>query len=198
MKDITIVLEDRPGTLADLGETLGKANINIEGLCGASCEGEDLINILVEESGKAFNVLERAGFKIREEREVLVIDIREIVKKPGTASVCLEVVLRIRVDGQSLFFVQPPSQVEQTAAFAAEWHGGSVVRIKPPTTRRAPEYGHLTNSSWLWPFPFSCCRRPSCQKPYCRLRCFRLLSCRPWHRSCRIRFDSRSGRSQSL
>jgi hypothetical protein len=84
MKDITIVLEDRPGTLADLGETLGKANINIEGLCGAMCEGEDLIHILVQDSGKVYNVLERAGFKIREEREVLVIDIKEIVKKPGS------------------------------------------------------------------------------------------------------------------
>ena len=84
MKDITIVLEDRPGTLSDLGETLGKANINIEGLCGAVCEGEDLIHILVQDPGKAYNVLERAGFKIREEREVLVIDIKEIVKKPGS------------------------------------------------------------------------------------------------------------------
>ncbi|MFX0086411.1 MAG: amino acid-binding protein [Candidatus Hodarchaeota archaeon] len=84
MKDITIVLEDKPGTLADLGETLGKANINIEGLCGATCEGEDLIHILVQESGKAYNVLERAGFKIKEEREVLVIDIKDIVKHPGS------------------------------------------------------------------------------------------------------------------
>lgn len=84
MKDITIALENRPGTLADLGETLGKANINIEGLCGASCEGEDLIHILVEESGKAYNALERAGFKIKEEREVLVIEIKEMVKKPGS------------------------------------------------------------------------------------------------------------------
>lgn len=84
MKDITIALENRPGALADLGETLGKANINIEGLCGASCEGEDLIHILVEEPGKAYNVLERAGFKIKEEREVLVVDIKEIVKHPGS------------------------------------------------------------------------------------------------------------------
>ncbi|MFX1517210.1 MAG: amino acid-binding protein [Promethearchaeota archaeon] len=83
MKDITIVLEDNPGALADLGETLGKVNINIEGLCGATCDGEDLIHILVEESGKAYNLLKRAGFMIKEEREVLVIDIKEIVKKPG-------------------------------------------------------------------------------------------------------------------
>ena len=38
MKDLTIYLEDRPGTLADMSEALGKAGINIEGLAGFPCE----------------------------------------------------------------------------------------------------------------------------------------------------------------
>ncbi|PWI46550.1 hypothetical protein CEE45_16260 [Candidatus Heimdallarchaeota archaeon B3_Heim] len=84
MKDITIVVENKPGALADLGETLGKENINMEGLCGTLCEGEDLIHILVENPGKAYNVLERAGFKIKSQREVLVVEIKDIVKKPGS------------------------------------------------------------------------------------------------------------------
>lgn len=84
LKDIAIVLENKPGALANLGEALGKENINIEGFCGTLCEGEDLIHILVKEHGKAYNVLERAGFKIKEQREVLVIEIKDIVKKPGS------------------------------------------------------------------------------------------------------------------
>jgi hypothetical protein len=39
-KDLTIILEDHPGTLADVGEPLGKAGINIDGLCGFPCEGK--------------------------------------------------------------------------------------------------------------------------------------------------------------
>jgi hypothetical protein len=31
MKDLTVILEDRPGKLADLGEATGKAGVNIEG-----------------------------------------------------------------------------------------------------------------------------------------------------------------------
>jgi len=31
MKDLEIILENKPGTLALLGETLGKHNINLEG-----------------------------------------------------------------------------------------------------------------------------------------------------------------------
>ena len=34
MKDLTMILEDRPGRLADLGEATGNAGINIEGVCG--------------------------------------------------------------------------------------------------------------------------------------------------------------------
>ena len=33
-KDLTIILEDHPGALAKMGETLGEAGINIEGICG--------------------------------------------------------------------------------------------------------------------------------------------------------------------
>jgi len=84
LKDIAIVLKNKPGGLADIGETLGKENINIEGFCGTLCEGEDVIHILVKEHGKAYNVLERAGFKIKEQRDVLVIEIKDIVSQPGS------------------------------------------------------------------------------------------------------------------
>ena len=84
LKDIAIVLKNKPGGLADIGETLGKENINIEGFCGTLCEGEDVIHILVEEHGKAYNILERAGFKIKEQREVIVIEIKDIVRQPGS------------------------------------------------------------------------------------------------------------------
>jgi hypothetical protein len=84
LKDIAIVLENKPGALAALGETLGKENINIEGLSGALCEAGDIVHILVEEAGKAYNILERAGFTIKDQREVLVIEIKDIVTKPGS------------------------------------------------------------------------------------------------------------------
>ena len=84
MKDIAMVLENKPGSLAELGEILGKENINIEGICGATCEGEDLIHILVEESGRTYNILERAGYEIKEQRDILIIEIKDIVKKPGS------------------------------------------------------------------------------------------------------------------
>ena len=80
MMDIAIVLEDIPGKLAELGETLGKVGINIEGMCAT---GEGLIHILVDNHEKAIQALEKAEFQIRSEKTVLLVDIKKIVQKPG-------------------------------------------------------------------------------------------------------------------
>ena len=39
-KDLTVYLTDRPGTIADMGEALGNAGINIDAMCGFPCEGQ--------------------------------------------------------------------------------------------------------------------------------------------------------------
>jgi hypothetical protein len=78
--DFTVILEDRPGTLADMGEALGKAGINIEGLCGFPCEGKGVVHILVEDRPAARRALEEAGLEVRSERPVLILDIED---RPG-------------------------------------------------------------------------------------------------------------------
>jgi hypothetical protein len=79
-KDLTVILEDRPGTLADVGEALGKAGINIEGLCGFPCEGKGIGHILVEDAAAARRALEEIGLEIRGERQVLVLEVED---RPG-------------------------------------------------------------------------------------------------------------------
>ena len=79
-KDLTVILEDRPGTLADIGEALGKAGINIDGCCGFPSEGKGVIHILVEDVGAARREIQQAGLEVRGEREVLVL---EVENRPG-------------------------------------------------------------------------------------------------------------------
>ena len=79
-KDLVVVLEDRPGTLADMGEALGNANINIEGICAVTFKGEGAIHILAEDSAAAKKALEAMGIKVSSDREVLVLDIED---RPG-------------------------------------------------------------------------------------------------------------------
>jgi hypothetical protein len=81
MRDLTVILQNKPGTLADVGEALGKANINIEGACGFPCEGEGLLHILVSDGKSAKKALAEAGYEVRAEREVIV---HELEDKPGS------------------------------------------------------------------------------------------------------------------
>jgi hypothetical protein len=79
-KDLTVILEDRPGTLADMGEALGKAGINIDGMCGFPSEGKGVIHILVEDAAGARSALEGAGIDVGAEREVVVVEVDD---RPG-------------------------------------------------------------------------------------------------------------------
>jgi hypothetical protein len=85
MKDLTVSLEDRPGTLATLGETLGEAGINLEGVCAVTHEGRGIIHILVQDASKARSALEQAGIKVEGEGEPLVSELpQDRVERPGT------------------------------------------------------------------------------------------------------------------
>ena len=79
-KDLTLHLEDKPGALAKVGEALGKAGINIDGLCGATCEGKGVIHVLVEDAEQARRALEANGVEVAEEQDVLVLDVED---RPG-------------------------------------------------------------------------------------------------------------------
>ena len=78
LADLTVILEDRPGTLADAGEALGGAGVNIEGVCGFPSEGKGVLHFLVADAAAARRALEEAGLEVRGERQVLVLEIQDI------------------------------------------------------------------------------------------------------------------------
>jgi hypothetical protein len=75
-----VIMEDKPGKLADLGEANGRAGINIEGLCAMVGDGKGFIHLLVEDEAAARKALEEAGISIADEREAVVVDLHD---KPG-------------------------------------------------------------------------------------------------------------------
>ncbi|MEK6272890.1 MAG: amino acid-binding protein [Actinomycetota bacterium] len=82
-KDLTVVLQDRPGELARLGQATGEAGVNLQGMCAFTGEGRGIIHILVDDAkaAAARQALEGAGMGVADEREVLVVDIED---RPGT------------------------------------------------------------------------------------------------------------------
>ena len=82
-KDLTVVLQDRPGELARLGQATGEAGVNIRGMCAFTGEGRGIIHILVDDAKAAVarKALEDTGMGVADERDVLVVDVED---RPGT------------------------------------------------------------------------------------------------------------------
>ena len=76
-KDLTVILEDRLGELARVGEALGKAGMNIEGICGVTAEGKGIVHILVQDALKARRALEANRLQVSGELDVLVLEIED-------------------------------------------------------------------------------------------------------------------------
>jgi hypothetical protein len=82
-KDLLITLEDKPGQGALLGETLGNAGVNIEGLCAITHEGTATVHVLVEDAAGARAALGAAGIKVEGETDVIVANLTANVATPG-------------------------------------------------------------------------------------------------------------------
>ncbi len=81
--DFTVILDDRPGELARLGQVLGDASVNIGGLAAFTGEGRGVIHVLVADDAvtRATAALKAAHMGVADEREVLVVDAED---RPGT------------------------------------------------------------------------------------------------------------------
>ena len=78
--DLTIVLNDIPGALAQVGETMGEAGINIEGYCSFSSAGKSYLHILVNEMEGVREALGEINLEIDHQREVFTVDVDD---RPG-------------------------------------------------------------------------------------------------------------------
>lgn len=72
MKDLEIELENRPGALAEMGEALGRGGVSIEGGGVFVVHGVGVAHFLFRDAGAARHALERAGIRVRAERDVVV------------------------------------------------------------------------------------------------------------------------------
>ncbi|HWH36458.1 MAG TPA: ACT domain-containing protein [Candidatus Limnocylindrales bacterium] len=99
-KDLTVYLEDRPGTLAEVGEALGGAGINIDGACGFPSDGRGVMHVLVADASAAREALQSAGLECGDEREVEVV---MVVDQPGELGRHLRRIADARVNVNLLY-----------------------------------------------------------------------------------------------
>ena len=81
MKDIEIILENKPGFLALMGETLGKNKISLEGGGVFQNGSSSIAHFLVAEAERAKEVLAAAGIHVVRINEVIIQKLRQDI--PG-------------------------------------------------------------------------------------------------------------------
>ncbi|MDQ3940122.1 MAG: ACT domain-containing protein, partial [Actinomycetota bacterium] len=80
LEEIIVVADDRPGVLAEVGELLGAADVNIETLSAFSQNGAGVVHLVVDDADDAAEVLASNGFKVEGSRPVLVATLDD---RPG-------------------------------------------------------------------------------------------------------------------
>lgn len=81
MQDLTIRLENRPGAIAEMGETLGEAGVSVEGGGAWLAHGEGVAHFLFKDATAAKEALEAKGIQVLAVRDVLVQRLKQDV--PG-------------------------------------------------------------------------------------------------------------------
>ncbi|MFN2526725.1 MAG: ACT domain-containing protein [Actinomycetota bacterium] len=80
LEEINVIVDDEPGILAEIGELLGSAGVNIETLSASSHDGRGIINVVVDDGEDAAELLAQNGFKVEGSRAVLTATLDD---RPG-------------------------------------------------------------------------------------------------------------------
>lgn len=80
LEEITVIVDDRSGLLADIGELLGANNVNIETLAATTYDGRGVLHLVVDDGEEAGEVLSQNGFKVDGVRPVMTATLDD---RPG-------------------------------------------------------------------------------------------------------------------
>ncbi|HYY43612.1 MAG TPA: ACT domain-containing protein [Actinomycetota bacterium] len=80
LEEILVAVDDRPGLLAEVGEVLGSARVNIETLSVATFSGKGTIRLVVDDGEEAAEVLKKNGFDVLHSRPVIAVTLDD---RPG-------------------------------------------------------------------------------------------------------------------
>jgi hypothetical protein len=80
LEELIVTVEDRPGVLAEIGEMLGEAGVNIETLCASTFNGVGVIHLVVDDGDDAGAALVAHNFEVRSSHPVLTATLDD---RPG-------------------------------------------------------------------------------------------------------------------
>ncbi len=121
MKDLEILLENKPGALAEMGETLGAAGVSLEGGGVFVHDGVGVAHFLVEDAEKGKAALEAKGIKVTAINEVLIQKLKQDM--PGQLGKICRLMQQARVNIK----VQYSDHANQLILVVDDYKKGKVV-----------------------------------------------------------------------
>lgn len=129
MEQLTVIVEDKVGVLADISYLLGKSKINIDSLTAVSMGKKAILTFFVKDPLRAAQVLKSNGYKILES-EVLVVRLKD---EPGQMAHLTGLLAKEKISVTSLYYV-------------AKENGVAIVAVRvDKTTKARKALAHLMN-----------------------------------------------------
>jgi len=120
MKQMTVIVNDEVGVLADISYLLGKAKINIDSISVISSQGKAILTFLLKDEKKAANLLKSNGYQVLES-EIFVIRLKD---EPGELSKLSSILVKEKINITSLYIV-------------AKERGNSIIALKVGKPKKA-------------------------------------------------------------
>jgi len=117
LKDLTIELDEKVGSVASAAEALGKAGVNIEGICGFVVGGKGVGHLLVADTSKAREALQTAGARVTGEQDALVLEIED---RPGALGKLTRKIADAGVNLNAVYLATKTRDIEKARAAAGE------------------------------------------------------------------------------
>jgi len=125
MFDLEVALDDRPGALAEMGETLGRAGVSVEGGGVFVTNGAGVAHFLFVDGEAARRALERNGIRVVRVSEVVMLRLAQ--GKPGQLGMVARrmadagVNIRVQYSDHDHQLVLVADPLERAKAVAEAW-----------------------------------------------------------------------------
>lgn len=73
VKQVSVLLDNRPGAMSEVSEVLGREGINVGGLTLAEATDSAIVRMIADDPAKAAQVLRAAGYHVTE-RDVIAVE----------------------------------------------------------------------------------------------------------------------------
>jgi hypothetical protein len=111
---VTVTLENKPGTLAQVSSALGKAGVNISALLAPEIRGKGKVRLLVDNLDKAKDALKAAKIRFGEEEAIAL----ELDNKPGALGEVAEKLAQAKINIRYAYATTSEGSAKATVVLA--------------------------------------------------------------------------------